>query len=137
MISIVIADDHPIIRDGLRVLLSREEDFDVVGEASDGREVLDRLQESDPDILLLDLDMPRMDGLNVLQELQQSANATKVILLTASEDRRHYVQAMELGCSGIVLKHTGLGLIAESIRKVSKGELWLDAFWWPESGTVH
>ena len=69
MISIVIADDHPIIRDGLRVLLSREEDFDVVGEASDGREVLDRLQESDPDILLLDLDMPRMDGLNVLQEL--------------------------------------------------------------------
>ena len=69
VISIVIADDHPIIRDGLRVLLSREEDFDVVGEASDGREVLDRLQESDPDILLLDLDMPRMDGLNVLQEL--------------------------------------------------------------------
>jgi DNA-binding NarL/FixJ family response regulator len=78
-----------------------------------------------------------MNGLSVLQKLRQSANATKVILLTASENRLEYAQAMQLGCSGIVLKQTGLGLIVQSIRKVIDGEIWLDAYWWPESGTVH
>jgi two-component system, NarL family, nitrate/nitrite response regulator NarL len=127
MIRIVIADDHPIVRDGLRKLLKLEDDFEVVGEAADGREVLDRVQELDPDVLLLDLRMPNLDGLSALQVLQQTNKRTKVIVLTASEDKNEFVQAMKLGCSGIVLKQTAPELIVKSIRKVYGGEIWLDS----------
>jgi DNA-binding NarL/FixJ family response regulator len=127
MIRIVIADDHPIVRDGLRKLLMLEDDFEVLAEASDGREVLDKIQEFEPDVLLLDLRMPNLDGLAALQVLQQSNNKTKVIVLTASEDKNEFVQAMKLGCSGIVLKQTAPELIVKSIRKVYGGEIWLDS----------
>ncbi len=127
MIRIVVADDHPIVRDGLRKLLNLEEDFEVVAEAADGREVLDRVHELDPDVLLLDLRMPNLDGLSALQALQQSNKRTKVIVLTASEDKNEFVQAMKLGCSGIVLKQTASDLIVKSIRKVHSGEIWLDS----------
>src|SRR5580698_4837894 len=127
MIRVLIADDHPIVRDGLKKLLSLEEDFQVVGEASDGCEVLDRVQELDPDVLLLDLRMPNLDGLSALQALQQTNKRTRVIVLTASEDKNEFVQAMKLGCSGIVLKQTAPELIVKSIRKVHGGEIWLDS----------
>ncbi len=127
MIRILIADDHPIVRDGLRKLLSLEDDFEVIGEAADGREVLDRVQEMDPDVLLLDLRMPNLDGLSTLQALTQLNKRTKVIVLTASEDKNEFVQAMKLGCSGIVLKQTAPELIVKSIRKVYGGEIWLDS----------
>jgi len=126
-IRVLIADDHPIVRDGLAKLLSLEEDVIVVGEASDGCEVLDKVQELDPDVLLLDLRMPNLDGLSALQALQQTNKRTRVIVLTASEDKNEFVQAMKLGCSGIVLKQTAPELIVKSIRKVNSGEIWLDS----------
>jgi len=126
-VRILIADDHPIVRDGLKKLLLLEDDFEVVGEASDGREVLEKVQELDPDVLLLDLRMPNLDGLSALQALQQSNKHTRVIVLTASDDKNEFVQAMKLGCSGIVLKQTAPDLIVKSIRKVHAGEIWLDS----------
>ena len=126
-VRILIADDHPIVRDGLKKLLLLEDDFEIVGEAGDGREVLDRVQELDPDVLLLDLRMPNLDGLSALQALQQTNKRTRVIVLTASEDKNEFVQAMKLGCSGIVLKQTAPDLIVKSIRKVHAGEIWLDS----------
>lgn len=126
-IKIVIADDHPIVRDGLRRLLSLEPDVDIVGEAGDGRQVLEVVQAKDPDVLLLDLRMPNLDGLQALQTLQQTNRRTRVIILTASEDKNEFVQAMKLGCSGIVLKQTAPDLIVKSIRKVFSGEIWLDS----------
>src|SRR6185436_10103269 len=126
-IRIVVADDHPIFRDGLCKLLALEEDFEVVAQASDGREVLDVLQQHDPDILLLDLKMPGLDGLGTLQRLQQARNKTRVIVLTASDDKNEFVQAMKLGTSGIVLKQTATELLIKSIRKVHAGEIWLDS----------
>src|SRR5437660_7502349 len=126
-IRVLIADDHPIVRDGLNKLLSLEDDFDVVGEAADGREVLDKVQELDPDVLLLDLRMPNLDGLSTLQAMSQLNKHTRVIVLTASEDKNEFVQAMKLGCSGIVLKQTAPELIVKSIRKVHGGEIWLDS----------
>jgi two-component system, NarL family, nitrate/nitrite response regulator NarL len=127
MIRIAIADDHPIFRDGLRKLLALEEDFQVVAEARDGKEVLDILQRDEPDILLLDLKMPGLDGLSTLQRLQAQKTKTRVIVLTASDNEDEYVQAMKFGTSGIVLKQTATELLIKSIRKVYSGEIWLDS----------
>src|SRR5450432_117799 len=126
-IRIVVADDHPIFRDGLCKLLALEEDFEVVAQAQDGRQVLDVLQQYEPDILLLDLKMPGLDGLATLQRLQIAKNKTRVIVLTASDDKNEFVQAMKLGTSGIVLKQTATELLIKSIRKVHAGEIWLDS----------
>ncbi|MGA2194455.1 MAG: response regulator transcription factor [Bryobacteraceae bacterium] len=126
-IRIVVADDHPIFRDGLCKLLALEEDFEVVAQAQDGRQVLDVLQQYEPDILLLDLKMPGLDGLATLQRLQVVKNKTRVIVLTASDDKNEFVQAMKLGTSGIVLKQTATELLIKSIRKVHAGEIWLDS----------
>src|ERR1035438_2517295 len=116
-IRIVVADDHPIFRDGLCRLLALEPDFEVVAQAQDGRQVLDVLQQHEPDILLLDLKMPGLDGLATLQRLQNSKHKTRVIVLTASEDKNEFVQAMKLGTSGIVLKQSATDLLIKSIRK--------------------
>lgn len=126
-IRVAIADDHPIVRDGIRKLLSLEDDLEVVAEAGDGSEILNIVQELEPDVLLLDLRMPNMDGLAVMRTLQQMNLRTKVIVLTASDDKNEFVQAMKLGCSGIVLKQTSPDLIVKSIRKVHAGEIWLDS----------
>jgi DNA-binding NarL/FixJ family response regulator len=127
LIRIVVADDHPIFRDGLRKLLTLEADFRVVAEARDGKEVLEVLDEHQPDILLLDLKMPGVDGLTALQKLQNSRTKTKVIVLTASEDKNQFVQAMKFGTCGIVLKQTATDLLIKSIRRVHAGEIWLDS----------
>ena len=108
-------------------LLALEEDFEVVAQAQDGRQVLDVLQQHEPDILLLDLKMPGLDGLATLQRLQVAKNKTRVIVLTASDDKNEFVQAMKLGTSGIVLKQTATELLIKSIRKVHAGEIWLDS----------
>src|SRR5579864_578464 len=126
-IRIVVADDHPIFRDGLCKLLALEEDFEVVAQAQDGRKVLDVLQQLEPDILLLDLKMPGLDGLGTLQRLQVNKGKTRVIVLTASDDKNEFVQAMKLGTSGIVLKQTATDMLIKSIRKVHAGEIWLDS----------
>jgi DNA-binding NarL/FixJ family response regulator len=126
-IRIVVADDHPIFRDGLCKLLALEEDFEVVAQAQDGRQVLDVIQQHEPDILLLDLKMPGLDGLGTLQRLQSTKGKTRVIVLTASDDKNEFVQAMKLGTSGIVLKQTATELLIKSIRKVHAGEIWLDS----------
>jgi DNA-binding NarL/FixJ family response regulator len=127
MIRVAIADDHPIVRDGLKKLLALESDVEVTGEAGDGRAAIELVQQTDPDVLLLDLRMPNLDGLQALQTIQQTNRRTRVIVLTASEDKNEFVQAMKLGCSGIVLKQTAPDLIVKSIRKVYSGEIWLDS----------
>ena len=126
-VRVLIADDHPIVREGLRRLLSLEEDVEVVGEAADGEATVSMVEKLDPDVVLLDLRMPGMDGFAALQRMQKLGKKTRVIVLTASEDKNEFVQAMKLGCSGIVLKQTAADLIIKSIRKVHAGEIWLDS----------
>jgi len=125
-IKIALADDHPIFREGLRRLLALEPGFKIVDEAKDGTEVMSILEEHEPDILLLDLRMPGVDGLTLLQLIQTDKLKTKIIVLTASEDEGEYVQAIKCGASGIVLKQTATELLIKSIRKVCEGEIWLD-----------
>jgi two-component system, NarL family, nitrate/nitrite response regulator NarL len=126
-IRILIADDHPIFLDGLKRLLSSQPGFSVVGEARDGREALLLMEQTDPDVLLLDLRMPVMDGMEVLQTMKRNNLRTRAIVLTASEDKNEFVQAMRHGCCGIVLKQTPPDLLLKSIRKVHSGEIWLDS----------
>ena len=126
-IRIAIADDHPIFRDGLCRLLSLEEDFDVVAQVEDGLHVSEVLQQCDPDILLLDLNMPGLSGLAALQRLQAASSRTRVILLTASDNQHEFVQALKLGSCGIVQKQTATELLIDSIRRVHAGEIWLDS----------
>src|SRR3972149_11269088 len=125
-IRILIADDHAIFRDGLRKLLSSEEDITIVGEASNGNEAIRMLAKLKPDILLLDLRMPDKDGLGVLEEVNFDSLPTRVIVLTAAEDDRDVVRAMRLGARGIVLKQSASDLLLKSIYKVHGGEIWLD-----------
>ena len=126
-VKVLIADDHPIVREGLRKLLSLEDDVEIVGEAGDGEATVALIEKLDPDIVLLDLRMPGLDGFGALQRLQRLGKKTRVIVLTASEDKNEFVQAMKLGCSGIVLKQTAAELVIKSIRKVHAGEIWLDS----------
>src|ERR1700719_3615489 len=127
-IRIVIADDHPIFRDGLRRLLESEGDMKVVGEACDGREAVKLATEIKPDILLLDLAMPRHTGLEALRDLSTSGGAAgmvRIILLTAAVEKKQMVEALQLGARGVVLKDSATQLLLKSIHAVMAGEDWV------------
>ncbi|HEY6338280.1 MAG TPA: response regulator transcription factor [Candidatus Sulfotelmatobacter sp.] len=128
-VRIVIADDHPIFRDGLRRLLEAEPDLKVLGEASDGAEAVKLARSLKPDILLLDLAMPKHPGLEALRDLSaaSSTNATpvRVILLTAAAEKSQIVEALQLGARGVVLKDSATQLLLRAIHTVMSGEYWV------------
>src|SRR5437879_4701905 len=120
-IRIAVADGHPDFLASLCNLLTLEEDFRVVARAGDGREILQAIEEHEPDILLLDLCMPGSAGWTALKKLWRSPAETKVIVLAASKDMNQFVQAMRFGARGVVMKQTGAELFVKSIRKVHAG----------------
>src|SRR5207247_7283469 len=122
-IRIVIADDHAIFRDGLKRLLATQDDFQVLAEASDGKEAIALASELKPDVLLLDLAMPRVPGMEVLRELGHQEVAVRTILLTAAIQPFAITSALQLGARGIVLKASPPELLPKSIRAVCEGQL--------------
>ncbi len=124
-IRILIADDHAIFRDGLRKLLEAEAGFHVVGEAADGGEALRLAGQLKPDILLLDLAMPRVPGLAALRDLGKAAPHTRTIVLAAVIEPRQTLEALQMGARGVVLKESATSLLLKSIRAVRAGQFWV------------
>ena len=124
-VRIVIADDHPVVRIGVRNLLASQPGLIVVGEASDGEEAVKLTGQLKPDVLLLDLSMPRMPGLDTLRELTDAASYLRTILLTSEIAQKQVLEALQLGARGIVMKTAVLDDLTASIRSVMAGHYWL------------
>jgi two-component system, NarL family, nitrate/nitrite response regulator NarL len=127
-IHLVIADDHPIFRDGLRRLLESEPDLKVIGEARDGSEAVKLARQLKPEIMLLDLAMPKHPGLEALHDLSTGggANSVRVILLTAAIEKDQIVQALQLGARGVVMKDSATQVLLKAIHTVMAGEYWVN-----------
>lgn len=124
-IRILIADDHALFREGLRKLLEAEPEFRVLGEACDGAEAVRLAQQLKPDILLLDVVMPRQPGLEALRELAAASAPVRIILLAATLEKGQILEALQLGARGVVLKESATQLLFKCIRAVMDGQYWV------------
>src|SRR5215472_13450312 len=124
-LRILVADDHPVFRYWLRTLLESEPKFTVVGEAADGLDVAKLTSVLKPDVLMLDLAMPRLTGMEVLRELAYTHGKVRTIVLTAAIEKEQLVEALQLGARGILLKDAAMQTATRCIEKVIAGEYWV------------
>ena len=127
MVRILLADDHALFRQGLRSLLEAEPDFKVMGEAKDGREALRHALEAHPDIILMDIQMPGLDGVQATKEILSEWPQARIIMLTMYRQDSYVFEAVKAGARGYLLKDTDATLLVEAIRQVYQGEVLLDA----------
>ena len=124
---IVLAEDHRILREGLHAIFRTEADLEVVGEAEDGREAINEARELQPDLLILDLSMPRLDGLSALGEIKRVAPQTRVLVMTVHRTEEYVFRAIEGGADGYVLKDTSAPELLLAVRSVMRGDRYLCA----------
>jgi NarL family two-component system response regulator LiaR len=122
VISVVIADDHPFVRHGLRTYLQTLEDMDVAGEATNGVEAVELVERLLPDVVLMDLVMPEMDGVGAIRRIREVAPSTRVIALTSFADDEKVFPAIKAGAAGYLLKDVRPADLADAVRKASRGE---------------
>jgi DNA-binding NarL/FixJ family response regulator len=124
-IRIVVADDHPVVRFGVRNMLMNEPGFEVVGEAEDGDDAITQTLEFEPDILLLDLLMPRLPGLEAMRAIMTRSPRVKIVLLTATITPQQIIEALQIGARGIVLKDAVASDLSQALRAVLGGDYWI------------
>lgn len=121
-IRILIADDHALLRQGIKNVLELEQDFAIIAEAGDGDEAVKKVNELVPDIALLDINMPRLNGLEVTKRIKASQPSVKVIILTIHDDESYVVEVVKAGAAGYLLKDVEPGMLVKAIRTVYDGE---------------
>src|SRR5690554_3584048 len=126
-ISVLIADDHALIREGIKQILELEEDIHVVGQANNGDEAFELATKLNPDIILLDINMPKINGIEVLRRFKDMGIKSKVIILTIHEDREYILKTLKLGANGYMLKDSSANSLIEGIRRVAKGENYIQS----------
>jgi DNA-binding NarL/FixJ family response regulator len=121
-IRVVIADDHAIMRVGIRNILTRSNEICVVGEASNGAEAISLVNEIAPDVLILDMEMPIMDGVEVARRLQANNSPVRILVLSAYDDRQYIKEMLDMGASGYLIKDEAPEVIVDAVHGVANGE---------------
>ena len=121
-IRIALIDDHTLFRSGIKALLTRQDNYEVVGEAADGLSGVKLVEQTDPDVVLLDLDMPVMNGREALAQILSSRSEQVVVMLTVSEDSEDLTECMRLGARGFLLKNIHADFLVDAIRKAAEGD---------------
>jgi two-component system, NarL family, nitrate/nitrite response regulator NarL len=124
-IRIVLADDHPVVRIGVRNMLTEAEGFEVIGDASDGDEAITETLDKQPDVLLLDVSMPRLPGLEAMRAIMNGPSTAKILLLTSTITTQQIIEALHIGARGIVLKDAIASHLQTAIRTVVAGDYWI------------
>jgi DNA-binding NarL/FixJ family response regulator len=122
---VLIADDHPLIRSGLRALLGREKEFEVVGEAADGYQALELVEQLKPDVVMLDVSMPRLNGIDVAKKISATTPSTRIIIVSIHSDESYVLRALKAGAKGYLLKASPEGDILNAVRAVAAGQAYL------------
>ncbi len=144
-IRVLIIDDHTLFRSGIKLLLQRQSGFEVVGEAGDGLEGVKRAKQLEPDVVLLDLHMPGVNGLEAISLLREEVPKAEIIMLTVSEDAEDLLEALRAGARGYLLKNIETDFLVDSIRRAANGESVMssqmagklaDAMRMPQKGTT-
>ncbi|QNI36539.1 response regulator [Edaphobacter albus] len=124
-VRVVVADDHPVVRFGVRNMLESEPGFEIVGEAEDGDVAITETLELEPDVLLLDVQMPRLPGLEAMRAIMDRSPRVKIILLTSTLSLQEIIEALQIGARGIVLKGSVVGDLTDAMRAVVAGDYWI------------
>lgn len=124
-IKVMLADDHALMREGIRKLLEFDGSIEVIEQAGDGFECLEKLKTVRPDILLLDINMPRMNGIDVLEELKSKKDSIKVLILTVHSEVEYLVKAVDIGADGYILKDSGSEELKQAINLIVSGETYI------------
>ena len=125
-IRIVIIEDHRLFREGLRLILNGEESFEIVGEAANGLQAIDVISGLKPNVVLLDITMPELSGIEVIPIIKQKSPGTKALMLTASKDETKILKSLKAGAKGYLSKNTTISGLIKAIKVVNKGQLWVE-----------
>lgn len=124
-ISVMISDDHALMREGLKQLIELENDIVVVCQSGDGKETIDKVLKYKPDVLLLDINMPKLNGIDVLRRIKDLGIETKIIMLTIHDDKEYLFETMKMGADGYVLKDSDADSLIKAIRDVKEGRTYI------------